>query len=166
MEMHGLIQEVIEFLDLPPTITIRVQEGLPAVRCERTRMHQIFQNLLHNATKFMDKPQGDIRVTCADEGAQWRFSVQDNGPGIARQHQERIFQMFQTLTPRDEKESTGIGLAFVRKVVETAGGRIWVDSVVGEGSTFHFTWPKEPPLGPEPETTPHAFTAAHSSHRG
>jgi signal transduction histidine kinase len=102
----------------------------------------VFQNLLSNAIKYMDKPEGKIRIACSAEGRLWKFSVTDNGPGIKQQHFEKIFQLFQTLAPRDRVESTGVGLALVRKIVEMYGGHVWVESTVGEGSTFFFTLPR------------------------
>ncbi|MCP4538080.1 MAG: hypothetical protein GY832_13140, partial [Chloroflexi bacterium] len=120
-----------------------VEDALPTVVRERTRVGQVFQNLLGNALKFMDKPEGEICVGCADEGAHWLFRVADNGPGIEVKHHDRIFQMFQTLAARDDVKGTGIGLALVKKIVEqTWGGQVWVESTVGEGSAFYFTLPK------------------------
>jgi signal transduction histidine kinase len=75
----------------------------------------------------------------------WEFYVRDNGPGIASRYHAQIWGLFQTLHSRDRIESTGIGLAIVRKIVEAHGGRAWIDSAEGEGSTFRFTWPKDPP---------------------
>ena len=72
----------------------------------------------------------------------WHFSVTDNGPGIDAEYFEKIFKMFQTLVPRDEFESTGVGLTLVKKIVDLYSGRVWVESEVGQGSTFHFTYPK------------------------
>jgi signal transduction histidine kinase len=109
---------------------------------EPTRIQQVFQNLLSNAIKYMDKPEGKIRIACIAEGRQWKFSIADNGPGIEQQHFEKIFQLFQTLAPRDRVESTGVGLALVKKIVEMYGGRIWLESTVGQGSTFFFTLPR------------------------
>jgi signal transduction histidine kinase len=90
----------------------------------------------------MDKPEGTVAVACSDDDGYWRFSVADNGPGIEARHFERIFQLFQTLAPRDRVESTGVGLALVRKTVGLLGGRVWVESEPGKGSTFYFTLPK------------------------
>jgi len=115
---------------------------LPQVQTDKTRVSQIFQNLLSNAIKFMDKPQGQIRIGCVQDGDFWRFSVADNGPGIEEKYFDRIFKLFQTLAPRDECESSGVGLAVVKKIVRFYGGKVWVESKVGEGSTFFFTLPK------------------------
>ncbi len=90
----------------------------------------------------MDKPQGEVNVGCVDAGDDWQFSVADNGPGIDPQYHEKIFQIFQTLRSRDDQESTGIGLSIVKRIVEFDGGKIWVESTIGKGSTFVFTLPK------------------------
>jgi len=146
VNLNELIPSIIDTLAPPENITITIEDELPMIECEKTRIIQVFQNLLSNAIKFMDKPQGQIRIGCVEEGphsAAWKFSVADNGPGIEERYFEKIFQMFQTLRPRDEFESTGVGLTVVKKIVETHGGRIWVESKVGEGSTFIFTLPKQ-----------------------
>ena len=82
------------------------------------------------------------------KGEFYRFAVADNGPGIAAQYREKIWQIFQTLAPRDKVEGTGIGLSVVRKIVEARGGRAWLDSEPDRGSTFYFTWPKHQELAP------------------
>ncbi len=106
-------------------------------------MQQVFQNLLSNAIKYIDKPQGEITVGCIAEKKTWKFYVRDNGPGIEQRHFERIFQLFQTLMPRDRVESTGVGLALVKKIIEMHNGKVWLESKIGEGSTFFFTLPKQ-----------------------
>jgi len=106
-------------------------------------MIQVFQNLLSNAVKYMDKPKGQIKVGCIEQDGFWRFSVSDNGPGIDEKYFEKIFNMFQTLSPQDGVESTGIGLSIVKKIAELNGGRVWVESEVGKASTFFFTLPKQ-----------------------
>jgi signal transduction histidine kinase len=142
VDLNELVPGVIDLLASPAHIQITVQAGLPTVNAEKTRLFQVFENLISNAIKYMDKPEGHIHVGCADDGGQWRFSVQDNGPGIEEKYFDRIFKLFQTLESYDTYESTGVGLAVVKKVVEMAGGRLWVESKVGLGSTFLFTWPK------------------------
>jgi signal transduction histidine kinase len=89
----------------------------------------------------MDKPEGKIHIGCTREGKFWKFRVADNGPGIEEKYHEKVFQIFQTLHPRDQKESTGIGLTIVKKIIDMYGGRIWIESKVGEGSIFYFTIP-------------------------
>ena len=142
VDLNRLLREVIDLLAPPQNITVSVENTLPTVMVEPTRIQQVFQNLLSNAIKYMDKPEGDIRIACVAEGRQWKFSIADNGPGIEKQHFEKIFQLFQTLAPRDRVESTGVGLALVKKIVEMYGGRIWLESTVGQGSTFFFTLPR------------------------
>ena len=116
----------------------------PVVEAERLPLSQVFLNLGGNALKHARRSDPRVEVAVVEEDDAWRFSVSDNGPGIAPQYQDRIFGIFQTLQARDEVEGTGIGLALVKKIVETQGGRVWVESAEGEGATFHFTWPKRP----------------------
>ncbi len=142
VELNQLVREVIDLLAPPENITVSVENSLPTVMVEPTRIQQVFQNLLSNAIKYMDKPVGEIRIACVAKGRQWQFSITDNGPGIDQQHFEKIFQLFQTLAPRDRVESTGVGLSLVKKIVEMYGGRIWLESTVGLGSTFFFTLPR------------------------
>lgn len=143
VELNKVVEEVIDEIAVGENVQITIEKVLPTVACEKTHAWQVFQNLLDNAVKYMDKPQGQVRIGCEEEGDFWRFSVADNGPGIEEKYFERIFEIFQTLSPRDEVESTGIGLSLVRKIVEIYGGKVWVESQVGEGSTFFFTMPKE-----------------------
>jgi PAS domain S-box-containing protein len=143
VDLNKLVPEIIDMIAPPENINITVENELPKIECEPTRITQVFQNLLSNAVKYMDKPQGLIKVGCIEENGFWKFSVSDNGPGIEEKFFEKIFQIFQTLAPRDSVESTGIGLTVAKKIVELYGGRIWVESKVGVGSTFFFTLPKQ-----------------------
>jgi len=143
VNLNELISNVIDMVTPPENIEITVENELPTVTCEKTRITQVFENLLSNAIKYMDKPHGQIKISFDDEDGFWKFGVTDNGPGIEEKHFEKIFQMFQTLSPRDEFESTGVGLTVVKKIVELYGGKIWVESKVGQGSTFFFTLPKQ-----------------------
>lgn len=142
VDLNELVAETVDLLAPPPNVRVHVGR-LPVVTVERTRAQQLFQNLIGNAIQYMDKPQGEIRVDCERSGEHWHFRVADNGPGIEPRHWDRIFLMFQSLAPRDRTESTGIGLSLVKKIVETHGGRVWVESRIHEGSTFHFTLPAE-----------------------
>lgn len=143
INLNELVSEAIDMIAPPENIAITVENELPVIEFERTRIAQVFQNLLSNAIKFMDKPEGQVRIGCVEEDGFWKFSVADNGPGIEEKYFEKIFQMFQTLAPRDDVESTGVGLTVAKKIVELYGGKIWLQSKVGQGSTFLFTLPKE-----------------------
>ena len=143
VNLNELVPKVIDMIAPPENIEIKIEDKLPVAECEETRILQVFQNLLSNAVKYMDKPQGQIRIGCVEEDGFWKFSVSDNGPGIEEKHFERIFKIFQTLSPRDEFESTGVGLTVVKKIIELHGGRIWVVSEIGKGTTFFFTLPKQ-----------------------
>ena len=143
VDMNILVEEVKNLISLPDSFQIAVKGRLPIVQGDITRMEQVFLNLLSNAVKYMDKSKGKVNIKCSDEKRYWKFSVSDNGPGIEEKHFETIFQIFQTLTSRDERESTGIGLTLVKKIVELYGGKIWVESKIGKGTTFYFTLPKK-----------------------
>ena len=133
---------MIENAMAPPHIHVRIDGELPVVQRDPIRMEQVFQNLIDNAVTYMDKQEGIVKIGCADEETRWKFCVSDNGPGIDRQYHEKIFQIFQTLAPRDEHESSGVGLTLVKKIIEQYDGSIWVESEPGKGSTFYFTLPK------------------------
>ncbi|MFA5862172.1 MAG: ATP-binding protein [Candidatus Thermoplasmatota archaeon] len=124
--------------DAHATIT---HDPLPMVLADESQLAQLLQNLLGNAIKFHGERPPVVHVGVTREGAFWRFDVKDNGIGIAPQYHERIFVIFQRLHQRDDYPGTGIGLAIAKKIVERHGGRIWVESAPGEGSTFHFTVP-------------------------
>ena len=118
-----------------------VQEPLPTVCADRGRIHQVFANLIDNAVKFRSAERAlRIEVGCRQESGFYRFHVADNGIGIAPQYHEQIFTPFRKLHP--EIEGVGIGLALVKKIVEHHGGRVWVESEAGKGSTFYFTIPR------------------------
>ena len=150
--LEELVGGTLEMLAPPAHITVTVAAALPQIRMDPAKAQQLFQNLLSNAVKYMDKPAGRITVGCVAADRFWHFSVADNGPGIEEKYFERVFQLFQTLAPRDEVESTGVGLAVVKKIVETEGGRIWIESVPRQGTTFHFTLPRgsDPAERPSP----------------
>ncbi len=140
-DSNRLIKEVIDNLSPPSHIRFIIDEPLPTIHCEKTRIRQVFSNLIENAIKYMDKPQGEIHIGCLQDGNYWKFFVKDNGPGIDKKYYDRVFQIFQTLHARDEVESTGVGLTIVKKIIETYGGKIWIESELGEGSTFYLTIP-------------------------
>jgi len=117
-------------------------DELPTVTCDPTQLMQLFQNLIGNAIKFRrDGVAPEIHVAARRDGARWLLSVRDNGIGIDPQYHEKIFMIFQRLHDRGKYPGTGIGLAISKKIVEQCGGRIWIESKVGEGSTFCFSLP-------------------------
>lgn len=142
VDPNVLVLEVVDILSPPKGISVRIAPAMPTVRFSDVQFTQIMQNLISNAVNHMGKPEGVVDVQWRDTAGFWEFSVADNGPGIPKKHHEKIFEVFQVLAPRDEKESTGVGLAVVKKIVEAGGGQVWVESKEGEGSTFYFTLPK------------------------
>ena len=117
-------------------------DDLPEVRADPGQLVQIFQNLVGNGLKFRGEVPPHVHVSARDAGREWLFSVRDNGIGIEPQYFERLFVIFQRLHGQEQYPGTGIGLALCRRIVMRHGGRIWVESEAGKGSTFHFTLPK------------------------
>jgi GAF domain-containing protein/CheY-like chemotaxis protein len=138
-----LLADVVELSAASSGSTIEIATGMPELRTERLLLQQVFMNLIGNALKHAKREDPHVLVSVRDLGGLFEFSVKDNGPGIAPEFHERIWEVFQTLEPRDTLESTGIGLSVVKKIVESKGGRAWLESAEGAGATFHFTWPKQ-----------------------
>jgi signal transduction histidine kinase len=141
VDLQVIVRETIDLLTPPKQIKIEIETKLPVVVGQRTRLQQLFQNLLSNAIKFTDKPEGKIEIGCDEKEQEWQFWVKDNGIGIKPEFQERVFQIFQKLAAEDN-ESTGIGLALVKKIIGLHQGQVWIESEIGQGSTFFFTLPK------------------------
>lgn len=141
-DLNLLVNEIIENLNAPSNIHIGIEGSLPVARCPRIKMHQVFQNLISNAMKFSDKEKGEIKIRCQAQDHAWQFCVEDNGAGIDSKNFEKIFKLFQTLDNQTRPENTGVGLALVKRIIELRGGRVWVESKLGEGSRFFFTWPQ------------------------
>lgn len=140
VDLGQIVTDAIDLLAPPPHIQVRIDGTLPIVFAEQIRMEQLFQNLISNAIKYMDKPQGEIVVSAVSEGNRYRITVADNGPGIDKKYHQKIFQIFQTLAPQtNSTDSTGIGLSLVKKIVELHGGTIEIKSEIGQGSQFIFT---------------------------
>jgi len=140
-----LLEEIQEDLDARLRgVSLSIADGLPPVRGSRVRISELFSNLIVNAIKYNDKALPTVRLNWSEDGRpdMVRFSIEDNGIGIEKRYQERIFGIFEKLNPREDYEGTGAGLAICKRIVEEHGGRIWVDSEVGKGSTFYFTIPK------------------------
>ena len=142
INLNKLLDETIDLLSPPESVKIVVENKLPEYTADRTRLTQLFQNLLSNAIKYAGKPEGIIKVTCEEKPKEWKFSISDNGPGIEKKYWDKIFKIFQTLNPDPKNKSTGIGLTIVKKILDLYNGKIWVESEIGKGTTFHFTLPK------------------------
>jgi signal transduction histidine kinase/DNA-binding NarL/FixJ family response regulator len=150
VNLSQLIAEVIDLLAPPSHITVRFSTDLPTIKTQALLLKQVLSNLIGNAIKYhdatadtqSDRPQGKVEILVTDEETLWRFSVIDDGPGIAPENQQKIFGIFQTLVGRDDMKGMGIGLAVIKKIVESRGGTVAVESTIGQGSTFSFTWPK------------------------
>lgn len=140
---HELVQQIAHLLFPPAHISITIDGELPTLRTKKFKLHQVFQNLMSNAIKYNDKPEGKISVGCVDSGEFYKFYVRDNGPGIAKENSQKIFGLFATAgNTSNSDSSTGVGLNILKVLVEGQGGTITVDSVLGEGSTFYFLWAK------------------------
>lgn len=125
-------------------VDLVVSEELPTIVANRTRTAELLANLISNAVKYNDKPHKRVEVGSEEKPREFVFYVRDNGMGIEERYQEKIFELFERLGPVDDPESTGAGLAICKRIVEEWGGRIWVESTPGEGSTFYFSVPKRP----------------------
>ncbi len=118
-------------------------DHLPTIQADYTQLIQLFQNLIINAIKYHGKRQPEILIRAVNEGDFWLFSVRDNGIGIDKEYIDKIFTIFQRLHNKSKYPGTGIGLSICKKIVERHGGRIWVESKLGQGSTFYFTMPNK-----------------------
>lgn len=144
IDSHSVLGEALGNLSaaIEENRAIVINDDLPMVRADATQLSQLFQNLIGNAIKFRGSDLPRIQVSACDLGSEWRFSVKDNGIGIAAQYADKVFVIFQRLHTRQDYPGTGIGLAICKRIVERHGGRIWFESEPGKGSTFYFTLPK------------------------
>jgi chemotaxis family two-component system sensor kinase Cph1 len=117
-------------------------DDLPTVLGDATQLIQLFQNLIGNAIKFHGNALPHVHISATSRGKEWEFAVRDNGIGLDPQYAQRIFVIFQRLHTKREYAGTGIGLSICKRIVERHGGRIWVESELGQGATFYFTVPK------------------------
>lgn len=141
VDVTSLLNETVELLSPQQEARIVIQPGMPLLETERVPLQQLFMNLINNALKHARRPDVTIHIGVQLGDNQHEFSVSDNGQGIPAEYQERIWGIFQRLESQDKVEGTGIGLAVVKKIVESRGGQVWLESEVGVGTTFRFTWP-------------------------
>ncbi|MEL6440993.1 MAG: ATP-binding protein [Cyanobacteria bacterium J06621_8] len=142
VNVRDLINEAIDSLSPPPGFEMIVEANMPTIKTEALLLQQVFSNLIGNGIKYHPQDRGKIIISVQKQDKFYQFAVVDDGLGMEPQYHERIFTIFQTLQARDKLESTGIGLSIVKKIVEGQGGKIWVESQLGDGATFYFTWQK------------------------
>ena len=140
VEVAKLLVDVIDSVDPPPTFTINLPTEMPTFFAKRLPLFQVLVNLIGNGIKHHHSEAGAIQISIEDHGDFYEFAIADNGPGIAPEHQEQMFKIFQAVNPQNRSDSTGIGLAIVKKTIEAEGGAIWLKSELGKGTTFYFTW--------------------------
>ena len=139
ININSILEEIIITLKVPPHIQINIKDNIPSIKGEKTKIIRLYTELIKNAVLFNDKEKGMVDVGFKQENNQVIYSIKDNGPGIAEHNRERIFNIFQTLKPKDEAETTGMGLTLANKIVEVHNGKLWLESEEGTGSTFYFT---------------------------
>ena len=137
-----LLEQVIKTLQPPAQFRITIAPGMPTFIAQRSRLQHVFTHLIDNAIKHHPSTDGTVTINVKERSDSYEFAVADDGAGIAPQFQEKVFAIFQTLQPRDTVENTGVGLAIAKRIVESIGGTIRVESQEGQGATFYFTWPK------------------------
>jgi PAS domain S-box-containing protein len=142
IDVAELLHEVHEMISPPAHIEVKWSATMPVLDAPRTPLLQVFSNIIGNAIKYNDKAKCLIEVTALETSELCEFIVEDNGPGIEKEYHEKIFQLFQTLQPRDRVESTGIGLTIVKRIIEDLGGTIRVESETHRGSKFIFSLPR------------------------
>jgi signal transduction histidine kinase len=135
-----LIAQTIDSLAPPPTFSISIAPNLPTLNTKRLFLSQVFANLIGNGIKHHDRSDGSIQISCQECGDFYEFGIADDGPGIAPENHDKVFAIFQAVNPQNSPDSTGIGLAIVKKIIEAEGGTIRLESELGHGTTFYFTW--------------------------
>jgi PAS domain S-box-containing protein len=142
-DVNELVAETIKKIAPPATFKVEIAPNLAKFDARRLLLQQVFHRLIDNAIEHHPSSHGKVSVSVADLGDRYEFAVADDGQGIDPQFHERIYNIFQTLQARDTHESTGVGLAIVKKIIETEGGTIRLQSSLGQGATFYFSWPKQ-----------------------
>jgi len=141
VDLNAVMTSIMDIIDIPSHIEIIVKKKLPIIISDKYKMQQLFQNLIENAIFYNDKSLGSVIISYTEDKEKYTFFVKDNGPGIASENKEKIFQIFQTL--QSDRKSHGIGLSIVKTIVEKENGKVWVESTENEGATFFFTIKKK-----------------------
>lgn len=140
-DVNEVLSDIKDLIFIPEHIELITANELPVIQVDKTRLQQVLQNLIGNAIRYCDKEKGYVKIHYTEEKERHIFAVEDNGIGIEKAYHHKIFNIFQSLT--DHKESTGIGLSIVKKIVNLYEGDIWLESTPGLGSTFYFSLKKE-----------------------
>jgi light-regulated signal transduction histidine kinase (bacteriophytochrome) len=145
IDLNNVLKDVLDNLRqiINETNAEIIYDSLPSLVGDKYQLLQVFQNLISNAIKFRGVDPPLVHISSRPDSKHWVFSIRDNGIGIDPKDFERIFIIFQRLHAKDEYDGTGIGLTICKKIIEQYGGKIWVESEVGKGSTFYFSIPKE-----------------------
>ena len=141
LNLQELVSEIIELIYIPEHISVSILRKLPIIYGDRTRIQQVFQNLLSNAVNYIDKEKGFVEIDYTENTTHYTFSIKDNGIGIKKEHHQRIFKIFNALGTHEK--STGVGLSIVKKVIDLYEGEIWLDSEVGKGTVFFYSLKKQ-----------------------
>ena len=150
VDTAALVREVAETVAPPEGFDVRIEGDFPVVVTARAPLALVLRNLVSNAIKHHDRPGGRVTVSAEADGGWAAFTVEDDGPGVPPEYRDRVFGLFQTLRPRDEVEGSGMGLAIVKKTIESRGGRITLETPPGGGARFRFTWPLSAVAPPGP----------------
>lgn len=142
VNLSQLLAEVVDLLDPPTEFQIQFSLDLPVIDTQTLLLKQVLSNLIGNAIKYHNRPNGKVEILVEDRADCFQFKIVDDGPGIDSEHHKKIFGIFQTLVGQEDLKGTGIGLTIVKKILESRGGSVSVESELGKGSTFSFTWPK------------------------
>lgn len=143
VSLNELLQGIVDTLPVNDRFTIDINPQMPVLNTTEVELEQIFANYISNALKYNDAENPYIKVDYEENGSFYHFWVEDNGPGVEQEFQDKVFEIFQTLQARDTVESTGVGLAIVKKIVEEKGGKVWVESQPYKQTRFCFSWPRE-----------------------
>ena len=125
---------------IPESVNVIIMNVLPSIKVDKTKIHQLFQNLISNAVVKIERKEGLVEISSKETQSHWQFTIKDNGVGIPKEYHEKIFKIFQSIG--NNQRSTGIGLSIVKKIIDLYEGKIWLESEVGQGTTFHFTLKK------------------------
>ncbi len=142
VEIAELLAETLDSIAPPSTFKITIASNLPRLYTKRLFLSQVFTNLIGNGIKHHDRIDGSIQISCQEGTDCYEFTIADDGPGIDPAQHDRVFEIFKAVNPQNRLDSTGIGLAIVKKIIEAEGGTIQLESNLGAGTTFSFVWPK------------------------